>query len=75
MLRCWGASRARWPRRPGALRNRHARSRRGDGRWIPERLLLEHNEPLHAFDGLRILRYREAVIGTEGRRAVASLVA
>ncbi|MGI8631874.1 MAG: class I SAM-dependent methyltransferase [Solirubrobacterales bacterium] len=45
------------------------------GGQIPERFLLAHNELLHAFDGLRILRYREAIIGTERRRAVASLVA
>jgi SAM-dependent methyltransferase len=45
------------------------------GAQMQERFLLAHNELLHAFDGLRILRYREAVIGTEGRRAVASLVA
>ncbi len=45
------------------------------GGQIPERFLLEHNELLHAFDALRILHYREAVIGTERRRAVASLVA
>jgi SAM-dependent methyltransferase len=45
------------------------------GGQMPERFLLAHNELLHAFEGLRILRYREAVIGTEGRRAVASLVA
>jgi len=46
------------------------------GGRMPERFLLEHNELLHAFDGLRILRYREAVIpGTQRSRAVASLVA
>ncbi len=45
------------------------------GGRMPERFLLEHNELLHAFDGLRVLHYREAVIGTERRRAVASLVA
>jgi SAM-dependent methyltransferase len=45
------------------------------GGRIPERFLLEHNELLRAFDGLRVLHYREAVIGTERRRAVASLVA
>jgi SAM-dependent methyltransferase len=45
------------------------------GGQIPERFLLEHNELLHAFDALRILHYREAIIGTQRRRAVASLVA
>jgi hypothetical protein len=45
------------------------------GGRIPERFLLEHNELLRAFDGLRVLHYREAVVGTERRRAVASLVA
>ena len=45
------------------------------GGRMPERFLLEHNELLHTFDALRILRYREAVIGTDSRRAVASLVA
>jgi SAM-dependent methyltransferase len=45
------------------------------GAQMPERFVLEHNELLHAFDGLRVLHYREAVIGTERRRAVASLVA
>ncbi len=38
-------------------------------------VLLGHNELLHAFGALRVLRYREAVIGEERRRAVASLVA
>lgn len=45
------------------------------GGQMPERFLLDHNELLHAFDGLRVLRYREAVIGAEPRRAVASIVA
>jgi hypothetical protein len=45
------------------------------GGRMPERFLLEHNELLGAFDSLRVLHYREAVIGTERRRAVASLVA
>ncbi len=45
------------------------------GGQIPERFLLDRNELLHAFGGLRVLRYREAVIGTQRRRAVASLVA
>ncbi len=45
------------------------------GGRMPERFLLEHNELLGAFDSPRVLHYREAVIGTERRRAVASLVA
>jgi SAM-dependent methyltransferase len=45
------------------------------GGQMPERVLLDHNELLRAFPGLRVLRYREAIIGTERRRAVASLVA
>jgi len=46
------------------------------GAQMPERCVLEHNELLHAFDGLRVLRYREAIIpGTQRPRAVASLVA
>ena len=45
------------------------------GGQMPERFLLDHNELLRAFDGLRILRYREAVIGAERPRAVASIVA
>lgn len=38
-------------------------------------VLLDHNELLRAFGDLRVLRYRETVIGDERRRAVASLVA
>jgi len=46
------------------------------GAQMPERFLLEHNELLHAFDGLRVLHYREAIISdTQRPRAVASLVA
>ena len=45
------------------------------GAQMPERFLLDHNELLHAFGGLRVLHFREAVIGTQCRRAVASLVA
>ncbi len=45
-------------------------------RDMAPRFLLDHNELLRAFDGLRVLDYREAVIGgTERPRAVASLVA
>jgi len=45
------------------------------GRDMNERFLLDHNELLRAFSGLRVLRYREAVIGDERSRAVASIVA
>ncbi len=45
------------------------------GGRMPERFLLEHDELRHAFAGLRVLRYREAVIGTQNPRAVASIVA
>lgn len=45
------------------------------GGEIPKDFLLDHNELLQAFDALRILHYREAIIGTDRRRAVASLVA
>ncbi len=45
------------------------------GGRMPERFLLEHDELRHAFAGLRVLRYREAVIGTRHPRAVASIVA
>lgn len=46
------------------------------GGRMPERFLLDHNELLHAFEGLRVLHYREAVIGpAENPRAVASIVA
>ncbi len=45
------------------------------GREMPERALLGHNELLRAFADLRVLRYREANVGTGRTRAVASLVA
>ncbi|MBA3327389.1 MAG: methyltransferase domain-containing protein [Solirubrobacterales bacterium] len=45
------------------------------GREMNREVLLGHNELLHAFTGLRVLRYREEVIGDERRRAVASVVA
>lgn len=45
------------------------------GRDMNARFLLGHNELLRAFSGLRVLRYREAVIGGERSRAVASIVA
>lgn len=46
------------------------------GGQLPERFLLDHNELLRAVAGLRVLRYRETVIGgPDRRRAVASLVA
>ncbi len=46
------------------------------GRDMPARFLLDHNELLTAFSGLRVLRYREAIIDGNGHaRAVASIVA
>jgi tellurite methyltransferase len=45
------------------------------GRDMNERFLLDHNELLRAFSALRVLDYREAVIGGERSRAVASIVA
>jgi len=45
------------------------------GRDMSERFLLGHNELLRAFSDLRVLHYREAVIGEERSRAVASIVA
>lgn len=46
------------------------------GGQIPAAVLLDHNELLRAFADLRVLRYREEIIGVaDRRRAVASLVA
>lgn len=46
------------------------------GGKIPAAALLDHNELLRAFADLRVLRYREEIIGVgDRRRAVASLVA
>ncbi|HEV2819619.1 MAG TPA: class I SAM-dependent methyltransferase [Solirubrobacteraceae bacterium] len=45
------------------------------GGRMPERFLLDPNELRDAFAGLRVVRYREAVIGAEAPRAVASIVA
>ncbi len=45
------------------------------GREMGENFMLDHNELLHAFSGLRVLRYREAVIGDKRSRAVASIIA
>ena len=46
------------------------------GRDMSPHVLLEHNELLHVFTALRVVRYREAIIGTpDRRRAVASLIA
>lgn len=45
------------------------------GRDMNVRFTLEHNELLRAFADLRVLRYREEVIGGGNPRAVASLLA
>lgn len=46
------------------------------GNSFDARFTLDHNELLHAFTGLRVVRYREGVVARAGRpRAVASLVA
>jgi len=45
------------------------------GRRMNECYLLEPNELLRAFAGLRVLRYREAILAEDPPRAVASLVA
>lgn len=45
------------------------------GRAMSERRLLAPGELLRAFAGLWVLRYREAIVGDEHPRAVASLVA
>lgn len=45
------------------------------GRDMGKGFLLDHNELLHSFPGLRVLDYRETVIGEERSRAVASIVA
>lgn len=46
------------------------------GHDMPARFLLDHNELLAAFPGLRVLHYREMIIGGSDRpRAVASIVA
>jgi len=44
------------------------------GRRMNERYLLGPNELLHAFPGLRVLRYREGIVPGPPPRAVASLV-
>ncbi|CAA9507901.1 MAG: hypothetical protein AVDCRST_MAG53-2540 [uncultured Solirubrobacteraceae bacterium] len=45
------------------------------GREMGRDFLLDHNELLDAFSDLRVLRYREAVIGDDRSRAVASIAA
>ncbi len=46
------------------------------GHDMPARFLLDHNELLSAFPGLRVLHYRDTTIGGSDRgRAVASIVA
>ena len=45
------------------------------GRDMPKRYMLDHNELLTAFADLRVLDYRDTVIGEERARAVASIVA
>lgn len=45
------------------------------GQRMNERYVLEPNELLRAFADLRVLHYREAILGGKSPRAVASLVA